>query len=106
MSSDGWRALVGHESDACTRACAMAPSMPAAVGKGLPTSSSSIESVQWRICWRSPAGTPTIVQITSTGKGPEKSTTASKASRAGEPVEQAADHLLAPPAPTRRSAAA
>ncbi len=59
---------------------AMAASMPAVVGKGLPTSRSSVASVQWRICWRSAAGTPRISQMISTGKGPEKSTTASKAS--------------------------
>ena len=34
----------------------MAPSMPFLVGNGLPTSRSSIPSVQWRICWRSAAG--------------------------------------------------
>ncbi len=53
--------------------------MPAAVGNGFPISRSRLVSVQWRICWRSALGTPTISQITSTGNGPLKSCTASKA---------------------------
>ena len=56
----------------------MAPSMPFLVGNGLPTSRSSIPSVQWRICWRSAPGTPRISQITSIGNGAAKSSTASK----------------------------
>jgi len=57
----------------------MVASMPAAVGKGLPTSRSSMASVQWRSCWRSAAGIPTISLMTSTGNGPARSTTASQA---------------------------
>ena len=99
-------ALVGGERVHVARRSLMAHSMPWSVGNGLPTSRSSMASVQWRICWRSPSGTPTISQITSTGNGPAKSTTASNELDAVELVEEPVDHPLAPPAPTRRCGAA
>ena len=50
-------------------------------------------SSQWRICWRSPSGTPSMREMTSTGNGAEKSATASNSVASFERVEVAADDL-------------
>ena len=45
-----------------------------------PARAARLMSSQWRICWRSPSGTPSMREITSTGNGAEKSATASNSS--------------------------
>ena len=55
-----------------------APSAWAALlGPISPISRVSIESSQWRICCRSGAGTPSILEMISTGNGPAKPPTSS-----------------------------
>ena len=53
----------------------------------------SIESSQWRICWRSGAGTPSILEMISTGNGPAKPPTSSNLVRGVELVQVARDDL-------------
>ena len=48
------------------------------LGAVWPASRRRLASSQWRICWRSPSGTPSMREITSTGNSAEKSATASK----------------------------
>ena len=87
-------ALVGDELRPCSRRSRWRPRCPGRWGTGCrPRARASRRSSGGSAGGR-PSGTPTISQITSTGNGPAKSSTASKELGAVEVVEEPVDHPL------------